>query len=195
MPKADTSAHVRSFLHRVDLDYRLLAVARALRDPDIDGSNAKNGELRYWCREQIKNISGQSNIRVGIQHAGVRTLLAFAYLAVPLAPAVKPPSDASTKTPDLLKGLEPDFISALLDELQATSRKVPTFKERLDQAERHVLSLADTLSAEEQPANTSRGSSRVPVMAATNDGWRVVNVVAVILAVAYVVGSLTKKDK
>ncbi len=195
MPKADTSAHVRSFLHRVDPDYRLLAVARALRDPDIEGSKAKNGELRYWCREQIKKISGQSDIRVGIQHAGVRTMLAFAYLAVPLTPAVKPPSGASTKTPDLLKGLEPDFISALLDELQATSRKVPTFKERLDQAERHVFSLADTLSAEEQPANTSRGSSRVPVMAATNDGWRVVNVVAVILAVAYVVGKLTKKDK
>jgi hypothetical protein len=194
MPKADTSAHVRSFLRRVDPDYRLLAVAHALRDSDLEGSKAKKGELRYWCREQIKNISGQSNIRDGIQHAGVRTLLAFAYLAVPFAPAVEPPSDSSAKTPDLLKALEPDFLSTLLNELQATSRNVPTFKERLDQAERHVLSLADTLSAE--PASASQESNRFRVvMAATNDGWRVINVVAVILAVAYVVGKLTKKDK
>ena len=139
MPKTDTTAHVRSLLCRIDPDYRLLAVARALRDSDLEGSNAKKGELRHWCREQIKNISGQSNIRDGIQHAGVRTLLAFAYLAVPFSPAMEPPSDNSTKTPALLKALEPDFLSALLNELQATSRNVPTFKERLDQAERRFL--------------------------------------------------------
>ena len=193
MPKADTSAHVRSFLRQVDPDYRLLAVARALRDSDLELSNAKKGELRHWCREQIKNISGQSNIRDAIQHAGVRTLLAFAYLAVPCAPAVKLPSGSSTKTPDVLKALEPDFLPALLNELQTTARNVPTFKERLEKAERHVLSLADALSANDELA--SQASNRSPVMAATNDGWRVINVVAVILAVAYVVGKLTKHDK
>jgi hypothetical protein len=193
MPKADTSSHVRSFLRRVDPDYRLLAVAHALRDPDLEGRKDKKGELRHWCREQIKNISGQSNIRDGIQHAGVRTLLAFAYLTVPYAPAVEPPSGSSTKTPDLLKALEPDFLSALLNELQAKSRNVPTFKERLEQAERHVLSLAGTLSANEGLANASQKSNPSPAMAAMNDGWRVVNVLAVIFAVAYVVGKLTKK--
>jgi hypothetical protein len=91
--------------------------------------------------------------------------------------------------------LEPDFLSALINELQATSRNVPNFKERFEQAEQHVLSLAGTLSANEELASAGQTSNPPPVMVAANDGWRVVNVLAVIFAVAYVVGKLTKKDK
>src|SRR5262245_90375 len=125
MPKRDTLAHVRTFLGSVDPDYTLLQTALSFVEapPKINGW--KRNELRHWCLEQIRSISGTTTLEEGLRHADVRTLIAFGYLAFVRAPYVSPPATPSTPTPTFLKTLESDFFLVLLREIKSNARVFP----------------------------------------------------------------------
>ena len=165
----------------------------------------KRNELRHWCLERIRSISGTTTLEDGLRHADVRTLItfgymaAFGYMAFVQAPHVSPPATPSTPTPKSLKTLESDFFPVLLREIKSNASAFPSFKERLEQAERHVLELAGRVEASARSATADQYPDGLPShsiasnVTSSDSGWAAVGVMAVFCAFCYVVGKFQDK--
>jgi len=196
--KRNTLSHVRIFLGRIDADIGLLQVSATFRQVPLEIDAWKRGELRRWCFERVKAIAGTDSLDDALRHPDVLTLLALGYVALGQVSDFTPPAKPSIPTPRFLKALEGDFLPALLKEARSQIRFSPAFKERLEHAERRVEQLVRSLESISSPSpsqqSTAAGHSSAVAMA-SDSGWRVIDVLAVICAVAYVVGKLTKKNK
>jgi len=202
MPKPDVLAHARRFLWGLDPDSRLLETTRLFMETSPKISDWKSNELRYWCLEQIKAVSGTTPLKDGLRNPDVRTLLAVGYMAFVRAPVFPPPKRLSMPTPPVLKNLENDFFPVLLHEIKTTAKLLPSFKDRLEQAERRITQLfrgledlKDSGTAESLPGSTAKAPNVQSAVSNTGDGgWLAVGLVAVVFAVADVVSKLKSKN-
>lgn len=191
MTRPDTLVHARNFLRGVDSDYRLFQTARSFiaTSPKIREWN----ELRDWCLERVKNIAGTTSVEHGLRHPDVRTLMAVGYMAF----VQSPPSIPSTPTRALLKNIESDFFSVLLRETKATANLLPSFKERLEQAEHQVTQLIRRLGDTAASTTAEQHPESARTLARSDDGgggWAIIGFVAVVLAVLEVCDQLKNKN-
>jgi len=184
----DTREHARAFLGRIDKDILLRQVAAAFRPAQPDISKWKKGELGRWCVDQAAHIAGTKSLVEIVGNQDVLTLTALGYLALDELGDVEPPKSPTMPTPPRLRSLEDGFLRTLLDEANRDAAASPEFRNRLEKAKGRILQLARSLG---EPA-PSPGGTLAP-QASNQDGWGVIDLVAIVCAVAGLVAGLTKK--
>lgn len=182
----DAKEHARYFLGRVDKYIGLRQAALDIRDAQPDISKWKSGELGHWCVEQAKHIAQTKSLDGIVDNDDVLTLATLGYLAI--AEVDDPPKSPNTPMPSRLAKLEHGFLRTLLEEAKRDAAAVPEFRDKLETAKGSVAQLVKSLG---------NGSGPPPGLSAqaTNNGWAVINVLAVICAVGGLVAGLTKKKK
>jgi len=192
MVKHGALEHARGFLGRIDKDVRLRQAADALRQAQPDISKWKSG-LGRWCVDHAAHIAGTESLEKIANNQDVLTLTALGYLALDEVGDVPAPRSPTMPTPIRLRRLEDGFLRALLDEAKREGAASPEFRNRLDNARRRVTQLAQSLggAAGTGAAPPSPGAALAPQ--ASNNGWGVIDFVAIVCAVAGLVAGLTKK--
>lgn len=193
MPRHDTREHARAFLGRVDKDIGLRQVAAAFRQAQPDISKWKSGELGRWCVDQATHIAGTKSLDEIVRNQDVLTLTALGYLALAEVGDVQPPKSPTMPTPLRLNSLEDGFLRALLDEANRDAAASPEFRNCLEKAKGRVSQLARSLGGPigAEPAPSPGGTLAAQ---ASNDGWGVIDLLAIVCAVAGLVAGLTKKS-
>lgn len=81
-PKRDALRHARTLLGHINADIGLLQLSATFRQSPLKVNGWKRGELRRWCLDRVKAISGTASLDEALRHPDVLTLLALRYLAL-----------------------------------------------------------------------------------------------------------------